>query len=99
MFVSSRHQPTARPTRVPRGDCRTDAPACVMEIESAQLTTCDVTRDGEVIRIKFVDTAGNPVSLKLPFAQAGSLAVTLPHLLTKALRAHLARQRRSKYPS
>jgi hypothetical protein len=61
-------------------------PAGLMEIESAQLTTCDVTRDGEAIRLRFVDTAGNPVSLKLPFAQAGSLTMTLPHLLTKALR-------------
>jgi hypothetical protein len=58
-----------------------------MEIESAQLTTCDVTQGGEAVRLKFVDTAGNPVSLKLPFAQAGSLTMTLPHLLTKALKA------------
>jgi hypothetical protein len=58
-----------------------------MEIESAQLTTCDVTRDGEAVRLRFVDTAGNPISLKLPFAQAGSLTMTLPQLLTKALRA------------
>jgi hypothetical protein len=58
-----------------------------MEIESAELTTCDVTRDGEAVRLRFVDTAGNPISLKLPFAQAGSLTMTLPQLLTKALRA------------
>jgi hypothetical protein len=58
-----------------------------MEIESAQLTTCDVTRDGEVVRLKFIDTSGNDVVLKLPFAQAGSLTMTLPHLLTKALKA------------
>jgi hypothetical protein len=58
-----------------------------MEIESAQLTTCDVTHDGEAVRLRFVDTAGNPISLKLPFAQAGSLTMTLPQLLTKALRA------------
>jgi hypothetical protein len=72
---------------VSRCDCDTDAPAGLMEIESAQLTTCDVTRDGDAIRLRFVDTAGNPVSLKLPFAQAGALTMTLPHLLTKALRA------------
>jgi hypothetical protein len=58
-----------------------------MDIESAQLTTCDVTRDGEVVRLKFIDTSGNDVVLKLPFAQAGSLTMTLPHLLTKALKA------------
>jgi hypothetical protein len=58
-----------------------------MEIESRELTTCDVTRDGEVVRLKFIDTSGNPVVLSLPFAQAGSLTMTLPHLLTKALKA------------
>ncbi len=58
-----------------------------MEIESAQLTTCDVTRDGEVVRLKFIDTSGNDVVLNLPFAQAGSLTMTLPRLLTKALKA------------
>jgi hypothetical protein len=58
-----------------------------MEIESAELTTCDVTRDGEVIRLHFVDLAGNPVSLRLPFDQPGALAMTLPGLLTRALKA------------
>ena len=70
-----------------RRDRNADAPGDLMEIESAQLTTCDVTRDGEVVRLKFVDTAGNAVALQLPFAQAGSLTMTLPHLLTKALKA------------
>jgi hypothetical protein len=58
-----------------------------MEIESSKLTTCDVTRDGEVIRLNFVDVAGNSVSLRLPFEQAGALAMTLPGLLTRALTA------------
>ncbi len=58
-----------------------------MEIESRELTTCDVTRDGEVVRLKFIDTSGSPVVLSLPFAQAGALTMTLPHLLTKALKA------------
>jgi hypothetical protein len=81
------NSPAVRRDWVSRRDRGTDAPAGLMEIESAQLTTCDVTGDGEAIRLRFVDTAGNPVALKLPFAQAGSLAMTLPHLLTKALRA------------
>jgi hypothetical protein len=68
-------------------DRSTVAPVGLMEIESAQLTTCDVTRDGEAVRLKFIDASGNDVVLKLPFAQAGSLTMTLPHLLTKALRA------------
>jgi hypothetical protein len=58
-----------------------------MEIESSKLTTCDVTRDGEVIRLNFVDVSGNSVSLRLPFEQAGALAMTLPGLLTRALTA------------
>jgi hypothetical protein len=63
-----------------------------MDIESAQLTTCDVTRDGEIVRLKFIDTSGNDVVLKLPFAQAGSLTMTLPHLLTKALKARFGNE-------
>ena len=70
----------------------TRVPTDLMEIESAQLTICDVTRDGEVVRLGFVDAAGNPVSLKLPFAQAGALMMTLPHLLTKALRARFGEE-------
>ncbi|MBV9968526.1 MAG: hypothetical protein JO228_00965 [Xanthobacteraceae bacterium] len=41
----------------------------------------------EAVTLAFIDSAGNTVSLKLPFAQAGALTMTLPHLLTKALRA------------
>jgi hypothetical protein len=63
---------------MPRLDRNADVPVDLMEIESAQLTTCDVTRDGDVVRLKFIDTAGNAVVLKLPFAQAGSLTMTLP---------------------
>jgi hypothetical protein len=58
-----------------------------MEIESSKLTTCDVAPDGEVIRLDLVDVAGNPVSLRLPFDQVGALALTLPGLLTRALKA------------
>jgi hypothetical protein len=58
-----------------------------MEIESAKLTTCDVTLDGEIIRLNLIDVVGNAVSLRLPFDQAGALAMTLPGLLTRALKA------------
>ena len=58
-----------------------------MEIASSKLTTCDVAPDGEVITLNLVDAAGNPVSLRLPFGQAGALAMTLPGLLSKALKA------------
>jgi hypothetical protein len=56
-----------------------------MEIESSKLTTCDVAPDGDVITLNLVDAGGNPVSLRLPFDQAGALAMTLPGLLSKAL--------------
>jgi hypothetical protein len=59
----------------------------LMEIKSSKLTTCDVTGDGEVIRLDLIDAAGNPGSLRLPFEQAGALAMTLPGLLTRALKA------------
>jgi hypothetical protein len=58
-----------------------------MDIDSTKLTTCDVTPDGAIVRLDLVDAAGNPVSLRLPFEHAGALAMTLPGLLTKALRA------------
>jgi hypothetical protein len=76
-------------SRLDRG---TVVPVGVMDIESARLTTCDVTRDGEVVRLKFIDTSGNDVVLSLPFAQAGALTMTLPHLLTKALKARFGNE-------
>jgi hypothetical protein len=63
-----------------------------MEIESALLTTCDVTHDGEVVRLGFNDATGNAVVLRMPFAQAGALMMTLPHLLTKALKARFGEE-------
>jgi hypothetical protein len=63
-----------------------------MEIESVQLTTCEVTRDGEVVRLGFNDASGNAVVLRLPFAQAGALMMTLPRLLTKALKARFSEE-------
>ncbi len=69
-----------------------------MEIESSKLTTCDVTHDGEVIRLNLVDVAGNPVSLRLPFEQAGALAMTLPGLLTRALAARYGKSSRYVFP-
>jgi hypothetical protein len=70
-----------------------------MDIHSARLTKCDVTRDGEIVRLDLIDVAGNPVSLRLPFEQAGALAMTLPGLLTKALKAsHADDSARYIYP-
>lgn len=54
-------------------------------IVSSGLTTCAAVDDGAV-RLAFVDEAGRPVSVEFPFAQAQSIAMTLPHLLSRALR-------------
>jgi hypothetical protein len=56
-----------------------------VEITGSKLTTCGVTPDGEIVNIDFVDDAGNPVSVRLPFDLAGALAMTLPQLLTFAV--------------
>jgi hypothetical protein len=72
---------------VPRPDRDADGPVDLMDIESRELTTCDVTGDGEVVRLGLNDTSGNAVVLRLPFAQAGALMMTLPRLLTRALKA------------
>src|SRR5882757_3039591 len=55
-------------------------------IISSGLTTCDATEDGQIIRLGFLDEAGEPVSVAFPFRQAASVMMTLPRLLSKALR-------------
>lgn len=58
-----------------------------MNICSAGLTTCRVIEGGHAVRLDFVDQRGTDVSLQLPFEQAQAVAMTLPSLLTRALRA------------
>jgi len=55
-------------------------------IISSGLTTCDATEDGQIIRLDFLDEAGEPVSVAFPFRQAAGVMMTLPRLLSKALR-------------
>lgn len=57
-----------------------------MKIEGSRLTTCSVGVDGETIRLDLEDRDGTPVSLQLPFEQAQAVAMTLPRLLSRALR-------------
>jgi hypothetical protein len=57
-----------------------------MKICSSELTTCRVSDDGEVVELGFLDSSGEAASVQLPFDQAGSLVMTLPHLLARALR-------------
>ena len=58
-----------------------------MEIETQALTSCEVAADGKMISLGFVDTAGNPATIRLPLTEVGALAMTLPTLIDKALQA------------
>jgi hypothetical protein len=58
-----------------------------MDIRSARLTTCGILQDGQVVRLDLVDDKGATVSLQLPFDQAQAMAMTLPTLLTRALKS------------
>lgn len=57
-----------------------------MEINGHKLSTCGVTADGETVNLDLLDVAGKSISLRLPFEQVGALAMTLPQLLTRAVR-------------
>ena len=59
-----------------------------MKILSSRLTTCGIAADGSNIAIEFIDSAGAPVTVELPFDQAESVVMTLPGLLVRALRQH-----------
>jgi hypothetical protein len=56
-----------------------------MAIDIETLTTCEVATDGGAISLGFVDAAGCPATVTLSLNDAGSLAMTLPGLITKAL--------------
>src|SRR5262245_21445090 len=57
-----------------------------MKILSNKLTTCRVINDGGIIELQLVDDSQRIVTLQLPFAQAETIVMTLPSLLTSALR-------------
>ncbi|QIG49295.1 hypothetical protein G5V57_17150 [Nordella sp. HKS 07] len=59
----------------------------------ANFTSCEVSGDGEAIRLSYRDDGGAARDLHLSAEQAGALAMTLPRLLSAALRA------RSRDPS
>jgi hypothetical protein len=54
-------------------------------IKCSYLTTCEVTDDGRSLRLDFLDGEGQSMSVELPFEQAESVVMTLPHMLSKAL--------------
>ncbi|HEX3505503.1 MAG TPA: hypothetical protein VHU22_19125 [Xanthobacteraceae bacterium] len=54
-------------------------------ITSSRLATCGVLKKGQVIHLGFFDDSGQPTSVELPFEQATSLILTLPHLISRAV--------------
>jgi hypothetical protein len=62
-----------------------------MIIRCSQLTRCEAVDDGETLKLECLDQGGNPVSLLLPFENAESIAMTLPGLLTQAVKAQTGR--------
>ena len=70
-----------------------------MEIDDNALITCEVTKDGGAISFGFVDTAGNPATIRLPLDQVSALAMTLPGLIDQALQTRFGDQSlRHAYP-
>jgi hypothetical protein len=57
-----------------------------MKISSRKLTTCGIVDDGSKVGLEFLDQSGMPVTVELPFEQAEAIVMTLPRLLTNALR-------------
>ena len=57
-----------------------------MEIEPQSLTNCEVAPDGSSVLLGFTDGHGMPGQMRLSLKQLGELAMTIPDLITKALR-------------
>jgi hypothetical protein len=70
----------------------------MMEIDTQSLTSCEVAADG-AISLGFVDSTGNPATIRLSLNQVGALAMTLPGLIDKALQTRFGdRSLRYAYP-
>jgi hypothetical protein len=70
----------------------------MMEIDTQLLTSCEVAADG-AISLGFIDSSGNPATIKLSLNQVGALAMTLPGLIDKALQIRFGDQSlRYAYP-
>jgi hypothetical protein len=76
-----------------------EARSLTMEIDTQSLTTCEVAADGGAISLGFVDSTGNPATIRLSLNQVGALAMTLPGLIDKALQTRFGDQSlRYAYP-
>src|SRR5262249_24236785 len=62
-------------------------PSAIMIINCSMLTTCHAVRNGEIVMLEFIDEDGRSISLRLAFEHAQSIAMTLPRLLTQAVKA------------
>jgi hypothetical protein len=70
-----------------------------MELDTQSLTTCEVVADGGAISLGFVDSTGNPATIRLSLNDVGALAMTLPALIDKALQTRFGDQSlRYAYP-
>ena len=70
-----------------------------MKAEAQSLTTCEVAPDGNSIVLGFTDPDGTPAQIRLSLNQVGGLVMTLPDLITKALRLRYGDQSlRYAYP-
>ena len=57
------------------------------EIDVASLTTCEVAPEGHYVRLHFEDALGCPAALRLTSERVQQLLMTLPRLLSGALKA------------
>jgi hypothetical protein len=55
-------------------------------VRSSRLTTCRVAEDGADVGLEFIEQSGRIVVVKLPLDQAEVVVMTLPHLLSNAVR-------------
>src|ERR1700682_604403 len=70
-----------------------------MEIDTQALRACVVDAEGGAIAPGFVSSTGNPATIWLSLNQAGSLAMTLPGLIDRALQTRFGDQSlRHAYP-
>jgi hypothetical protein len=58
-----------------------------MIINCSTLTTCHFVGNGEIVMLEFVDEGGRSISVRFAFEHAQSIAMTLPRLLTQAVKA------------
>jgi len=71
-----------------------------MLIEATGLTTCDVSDNGQNVRLNLRDGDGRAVAVVLPYACVSALIMTLPAIQTQALRAaHADPSLRVAYPA